>query len=240
MPTFVSFGINSPTMLSQATNEPATSTTSSPNTDIPSIFYSPTIAPSELSDTDTPSTIYTPTIPTVVPTISPVIVTNRPSTTFPPYVMISKNPSTDEPTTIRITNRPNTSPPIVLPSESPTIAPMQQSSECVSESKIYNTITESGSVFPISPWTTTGDGNWTIYDRDNTPTMFETIATKLAWIQSPNLTGSTIIAIANASISTCETFVGGIMSITILANVLPPTDVFNIYIDGIETVQLIE
>jgi hypothetical protein len=235
MPTFVSFGINSPTMLSQATNEPATSTTSSPNTGVPSKVYSPTIAPSELSDTDTPSTIYTPTIPTVAPTISPVIVTNRPSTTFPPYVMISKNPSTDEPTTIRITNRPN-----ILPSKRPTIAPTQQSSECVSESKIYNTITESGSVFPISPWMTTGDGNWTLYDNDDTPTMLETIATKLAWIQSPNLTGSTIIAIANASVSTCDTFVGGIMSITILANVLPPTDVFNIYIDGIETVQLIE
>jgi hypothetical protein len=158
--------------------------------------------------------------------------------------MISKNPSTDEPTTIRTTNRPNTSPPleIVLPSKRPTIAPTtQQSSGCVSESKIYNTTESGGSVFPISPWTTTGDGNWTIYNSDNTPTIEPIVATKLvAWIQSPNLTGSTIIAIANASITTCDTFVGGIMSITILANVLPPTDIFNIYIDGIETVQLIE
>jgi hypothetical protein len=153
--------------------------------------------------------------------------------------MISKNPSTDEPTSTRITNKPTTLPPseIVLPSKLPTNAPTQQPNECVSESEIYNI--ESVSIFPISPWTTTGDGNWTIYD-DDTPTEAAAATTTKAWIQSPNLTGSTTAAIANASVTTCETYLGGTMSITILANVLPPTDVFNIYIDGIETVQLIE
>lgn len=225
MPTFVTADIYSPTMQSQATSEP--STTNSPNTGAPSIVYSPAIAPSALSDTDTPSTIYTSTLPTVAQTVSPVIVTNRPS-----YVMISKNPSTDEPTLTRISE-------IVQPSKRPTKAPTQQPNECVSESEIYNIVSDS--IFPISPWTTTGDGNWTIYD-DDTPTeaaAATATATKV-WIQSPNLTGSTTTAIANASITTCETYLGGTMSITVLANVLPPTDVFNIYIDRIETVQLIE
>jgi hypothetical protein len=113
-----------------------------------------------------------------------------------------------------------------------TSAPSQQPSleTCISGSRNE---TFDGGVFPISPWTTGGDGNWTVHE--------DIIDQGKFFIKSPDLGGSTSIAVANASVSTCATFLGGTMVITVVAGgVLPPTDIFGIYLDGEEKIGLIE
>ncbi|KAL3822413.1 hypothetical protein ACHAXA_007420 [Cyclostephanos tholiformis] len=222
----------SPTMaLPSATTKPTATKTNGPITYPPSemlLGNSPTIA-SALATTE----------PTATKTNGPI--------TSPPSAMpLSNSPTialllgTTEPSATK-TVRPNTKPPPALPSsDSPTIfssstaTPSQESSResCMSGS---GSETFDGGVFPVLPWTTGGDGNWTIHEG-------------ITWrgkhsIKSPNLTvaGATSIAVANASVSTCPTFSGGIVSISVLAGgILPPTDVFGIYVDGVEMRQLID
>ncbi|KAL7542552.1 hypothetical protein ACHAXR_012900 [Thalassiosira sp. AJA248-18] len=114
-------------------------------------------------------------------------------------------------------------PTLPLPSEA-------RSFSCMSAGGYENF--ESGS-FPISPWTTSGDGSWTI-DKGNT---YEGMYS----IKSPDLSGTASFpAVSNATISTCETFAGGTMTLGVKASVLPPSDMFGIFIDGINDIQLVD
>lgn len=240
--TYVPSVIYIPTIaLPAATSEPAVTMTRSPKTVAPSTIREPASAMTSNPSTIAPSAIYSPTIALNVPHASG---TGSPNTVPPSDTLQSKNPTitlpsaTSEPTAT-INSSPSTSfspsftkplsynPTISLSSTAPSKLPSYKNPACISGSEIYSF--ESG-VFPISPWTTGGDGNWTIYEDRQSPT----------WIKSPDLTGANSIAISNASVSICETFSGGTMSIIVLANVLPPTDVFKIYVDGVETMQLID
>ena len=55
----------------------------------------------------------------------------------------------------------------------------------------------------------------------------------------PDLTGSTSSSISNATVVTCESFKGGTMTLGVRASVLPPSDVFGVFIDGVKETQLI-
>ncbi|KAL7468613.1 hypothetical protein ACHAXS_008865 [Conticribra weissflogii] len=90
---------------------------------------------------------------------------------------------------------------------------------------------ESGT-FPTPPWTTGGDGEWFI----DTAQAFEGTYS----IRSPDLEGSTTAVYSNATIVTCDNFVGGVLSAQVLASVLPPSDLFIIYIDGNSAAQLVD
>ena len=212
-----------------ATTEPTAIETGKPNASLPSA-----ILPSNRPTT-------TLSLATTGPTATNTISTN----TSPPSAMPSGNSpaialpvATTEPTATKTIDPTTTSPSATLSSNSPIIdltstsAPSQQPSRetCISGS---SNETFDGGVFPISPWTTGGDGNWTVHE--------DIIDQGKFFIKSPDLGGSASIAVANASVSTCATFLGGTMVITVVAGgVLPPTDIFGIYLDGEEKIELIE
>jgi len=209
--------------------EPTATSTGKPNASLPSAILQ--------SNMPTITSPFATTGPTATQTIS--------TNTSPPSAMPSGNSptialpvATTEPTATKTISPTTTNPSAILPSNTPTIAltstsaPSQQPSRetCISGSRNE---TFDGGVFPISPWTTGGDGNWTIHE--------DIIDQGNFFIKSPDLGGSTSIAVANASVSTCATFLGGTMFITVLAGgVLPPTDIFGIYLDGVEKIGLIE
>ncbi|KAL3774274.1 hypothetical protein ACHAW5_005945 [Stephanodiscus triporus] len=224
--------INGPT-IALPSNGPTMSPTTAPPSAILSI-NSPTIAPSPPPRVDT-------TEPTARSTISPN--TTPPSALLPSNgTTITPSPptkvATTEPTAANTISPTTTSPSAILTSNGPTIAltltvaPSQQPSTepCISGSENE---TFEGGVFPISPWTTGGDGNWTIHEGNTNQGNYS--------IKSPDLSGATSIAAANVSVSTCANFSGAAMSIGLLAGgVLPPTDAFSIYIDGVEVKEVIE
>ena len=211
-----------------ATTEPAATRPGKPNTSLPSAMLSsnsPTALP----------------LATTGPTATKII---NPNTSPPSAISPGNSPTialpveTTEPTATKSIGPQTNYPSAILSSNSTTIAltstsaPSQQPSRetCISGSRNE---TFDGGVFPIYPWTTGGDGNWTIHE--------DIVDQGTFFIKSPDLGGSASIAVANASVSTCETFLGGTMSITVLAGgVLPPTDIFGIYLDGVEKIGLIE
>ena len=246
------------------TTEPTATRTNGPMTAPPSVIVmsdSPTIAlplvtiePSATRTngpmTASPSVILrsdSPTIALPLVTAEPTATrTNGPMTALPSVIVASDSPTialplvTTEPTAAK-TIGPNTIPSVLPSSDGPTIAstltttpPSQQpsSEECISGS---DSETFDGGVFPVPPWTTGGDGFWTVHDGITWEGKYS--------IKSPDLTvaGATSIAVANATVSTCVTYLGGTMSISVLAGgILPPTDVFGLYVDGVEARQLIE
>jgi hypothetical protein len=84
--------------------------------------------------------------------------------------------------------------------------------------------------FPKAPWTTGGDGVWTIDDANSQEGTYA--------IKSPNLEGSPTVAISNATLTICDDFAGGTLSFNVLAPVLPPHDFFIWYVDGVEVSRL--
>ncbi|KAL7491152.1 hypothetical protein ACHAWT_000622 [Skeletonema menzelii] len=80
-------------------------------------------------------------------------------------------------------------------------------------------------VFPKAPWTTGGDGEWTIDDTN---------AIGSYSIKSPNLEGSEGAAFSNATLAICDDFNGGVLNFNTLAPVLPPYDVLVWFVDGVE------
>mmetsp|Transcript_14522 Transcript_14522/g.23582 ORF Transcript_14522/g.23582 Transcript_14522/m.23582 type:complete len:117 (+) Transcript_14522:3-353(+) len=58
-------------------------------------------------------------------------------------------------------------------------------------------------------------------------------------IKSPYLEDSEGPAISNATLVTCDFFPGGILQFKTIASVLPPHDIFIVYIDGEEAAQLV-
>ena len=80
-------------------------------------------------------------------------------------------------------------------------------------------------VFPNAPWTTGGDGEWTIDDTN---------ALGSYSIKSPNLEGSEGAAFSNATLAICDDFNGGVLNFNTLAPVLPPYDVLVWFVDGVE------
>ncbi|EJK46032.1 hypothetical protein THAOC_35327 [Thalassiosira oceanica] len=86
--------------------------------------------------------------------------------------------------------------------------------------------------FPRSPWSTSGDGNWTIDEGDTYQGLYS--------IKSPDFNGSPSKRTSRATFSTCEDFKGGTLTFSHLASVLPPSDVFVIYIDGTSVQHVID
>jgi hypothetical protein len=84
--------------------------------------------------------------------------------------------------------------------------------------------------FPKAPWTTGGDGVWTIDDANSQEGTYA--------IKSPNLEGSSTVSISNATLTICSDFAGGTLSFNVLAPVLPPHDFFIWYVDGVEVSRL--
>ncbi len=84
--------------------------------------------------------------------------------------------------------------------------------------------------FPKAPWTTGGDGVWTIDDANSQEGTYA--------IKSPNLEGSPTVSISNATLTICSDFAGGTLSFNVLAPVLPPHDFFIWYVDGVEVSRL--
>jgi len=125
-----------------------------------------------------------------------------------------------------------TTPPTITPAPTtwfPTGVPTPESDEtCV---EVISDGFESGT-FPTPPWTTGGDGEWFI----DTAQAFEGTYS----IRSPDLEGSPTAVYSNATIVTCESFPGGVLSAQVLASVLPPSDLFIIYIDGDSAAQLVD
>ena len=184
-----------------------------PNTTKPTekeVTNRPTVSPSTKVPSIEPTA--TITIQNVV-TISPSI---KPSTSYPTETITSPNVMTMSPTSsptgsIVITQQPN------------------EETTCMSAPGSEKF--ESG-MFPISPWTTGGDGNWTIDEGDTYEGMYS--------VKSPDLSGARSRAISNITISTCDSYEGGTMSFGVRASVLPPTDLFKVYINGEEKLLLID
>jgi len=84
-------------------------------------------------------------------------------------------------------------------------------------------------LFPLSPWSTDGDGDWAL----TTERAFDG-ATSL---KSPALNGSQLIS--NATLRTCDDFEGGILRLQVMASVQPPNDMFVVSIDGVQAAQLV-
>ena len=184
-----------------------------PNTTKPTekeVTNRPTVSPSTKVPSIEPTA--TITIQNVV-TISPSI---KPSTSYPTETITSSNVMTMSPTS----------------SPTGSIVTTQQPNEettCMSAPGSENF--ESG-MFPIPPWTTGGDGNWTIDEGDTYEGMYS--------VKSPDLSGATSKSISNITISTCDSYEGGTMSFGVRASVLPPTDLFKVYINGEEKLLLID
>lgn len=87
-------------------------------------------------------------------------------------------------------------------------------------------------VFPIPPWTTGGDGVWALDETD----AFEGTYS----IKSPNLDGSPTPVTSNATLTLCQDFTGGVLKVQVKASVLPPSDIFIIYINGESAAQLVD
>lgn len=86
--------------------------------------------------------------------------------------------------------------------------------------------------FPIQPWTTGGDGVWAI---DSSTASVGTYS-----IRSPNFDGEPIKQVSNATLEVCDDFEGGPLTFYAIASVLPPQDVFIVYIDGEVAAQLVD
>lgn len=78
--------------------------------------------------------------------------------------------------------------------------------------------------FPSPPWSTGGDGVWTLADDRFFDGDYSII--------SPDLDGSVGRAVSNATLQTCEEFSGGVLRLNAFASVFPPFDWFHIYVDG--------
>ena len=125
-------------------------------------------------------------------------------------------------------NSPSSSPtssPTTLPE--PTSAPTSQNCFAAPGESFF----EDG-VFPQSPWSTSGDGNWTIDEGDTYQGLYA--------IKSPDFNGSPTKKTSRATFSTCADFKGGALTFSYLASVLPPSDVFIIYVDGTSVEHIIE
>ena len=85
-------------------------------------------------------------------------------------------------------------------------------------------------VFPVAPWTTGGDGVWTIDDTNAQEGTYS--------IKSPDLDGSEGTAVSNATLAICDDFAGGVLMFNTLAPVVPPYDILVWYVDGVEISRL--
>ena len=182
------------------------------------VTNSPTVSPTTKAQSIEPTE--TITIPNII-TMSPSI---KPSTSNPTEIVndMSMSPTTNSPTESLVITQQPTLTMMSLP-------PSDEKTTCMSAPGSENF--ESG-IFPISPWTTVGDGNWTIDEGDTYEGMYA--------VKSPDLSGATSKSISNITISTCDSYEGGTMSFGVRASVLPPTDLFKVYINGEEKLLLID
>lgn len=105
------------------------------------------------------------------------------------------------------------------PPSNPDCVPLQNNPEDFSDG-----------TFPSPPWSTGGAGVWT--------TDTEQFFSGDASIRSPNLEG-TAGGMSNVTLDLCDDFTGGVMTLKAFASVLPPADIFIIYVDGESAAQLV-
>jgi len=85
--------------------------------------------------------------------------------------------------------------------------------------------------FPLPPWSTGGAGNWALStDKAYTGTTS---------IKSPDFNGAGS-SISNVTLEICDNFIGGSLHFWVLASVVPPHDIFMVYIDGEAAAQLVD
>mmetsp|Transcript_28474 Transcript_28474/g.57297 ORF Transcript_28474/g.57297 Transcript_28474/m.57297 type:complete len:567 (+) Transcript_28474:69-1769(+) len=142
-----------------------------------------------------------------------------PAPTTEPLPVVTPDP------TRRPTRRP------VEPTRKPTQGPTPK--VCVPLNPNPYTFEPPKNVFPIEPWTTGGDGVWAI---DSTSDAY----TGTYSIKSPNFDGEPTKQISNATLEICDDFEGGPLVFYARASVLPPQDVFIVYIDGVVAAQLVD
>ena len=85
--------------------------------------------------------------------------------------------------------------------------------------------------FPLPPWSTGGDGDWAL----STEQAFNGTTS----LKSPDLDGSQVTSVSNATLQICDDFLGGVLRLQVIASVLPPNDIFIIYVDGESEKQLV-
>lgn len=82
---------------------------------------------------------------------------------------------------------------------------------------------DGATAFPNTPWSTGGAGDWAIAS--------DRAFSGESSLKSPDLVGITN-AIANATLHVCDGFRGGSLQLQAWASVLPPNDIFFVYVDG--------
>mmetsp|Transcript_39040 Transcript_39040/g.57588 ORF Transcript_39040/g.57588 Transcript_39040/m.57588 type:complete len:675 (-) Transcript_39040:957-2981(-) len=105
-----------------------------------------------------------------------------------------------------------------------------QSESCAPLDPNPYTFEPPNNVFPVAPWTTGGDGVWTIDDTNAQEGTYS--------IKSPDLDGSEGTAVSNATLAICDDFAGGVLMFNTLAPVVPPYDILVWYVDGVEISRL--
>mmetsp|Transcript_9622 Transcript_9622/g.21698 ORF Transcript_9622/g.21698 Transcript_9622/m.21698 type:complete len:825 (+) Transcript_9622:721-3195(+) len=91
--------------------------------------------------------------------------------------------------------------------------------------------------FPSSPWSTAGaDGVWAV----STEKAYDVNDSGITSLRSPNLDGTTIPSVSNATLEICNDFLGGVLRLQVYPSVIPPRDIFIIYIDGEPAAQLVD
>jgi hypothetical protein len=86
--------------------------------------------------------------------------------------------------------------------------------------------------FPQQPWSTAGDGLWALTHKK----AFEGKKS----IRSPIFEDGRAAAVSNATLQVCNDFPGGLLRLQVYASVLPPRDIFEIYIDGGSAAQMVD
>ena len=86
--------------------------------------------------------------------------------------------------------------------------------------------------FPLPPWSTAGDGVWTLSSKK----AYEGKSS----LRSPKFEDRTTAATSNATLQVCDDFPGGLLKLQMYASVQPPRDIFEIYIDGESAAQLVD
>jgi len=160
-------------------------------------------------------------VPTYMPTYYPTYGEDWPIIPTNPTLRPSPKP----------TRRPTTSKPTPISTSPPTTKSLQPTqTACVPLDPNPYSFEPPNNVFPKPPWTTGGDGEWTIDDSSSYTGKYS--------IRSPNFDGSPVLQISNATLTVCDDYAGGPLIFRVIASVLPPQDNFIVYVDGTVAAQI--
>lgn len=160
-------------------------------------------------------------VPTYMPTYYPTYGEDWPIIPTNPTLRPSPKP----------TRRPTTSKPTPISTSPPTTKSLQPTqTACVPLDPNPYSFEPPNNVFPKPPWTTGGDGEWTIDDSSSQTGKYS--------IRSPNFDGSPVLQISNATLTVCDDYAGGPLIFRVIASVLPPQDNFIVYVDGTVAAQI--